>query len=171
MGRRFIILMSVLLVGAFAFSGCSKKSDPSTAGSAVSEGTPSSDSGAGTGETDLLTINADGSISFPLVHFDYDQAQVRSEDFPKLQAAAEALMKNTSVRVTIEGHCDDRGSTEYNLALGERRAQSVVDYLARLGVARNRLTTISYGKERPLEMGSGESAWATNRRAAFVANR
>jgi peptidoglycan-associated lipoprotein len=81
---------------------------------------------------------------------------------------ARALKQRPEVPVVIEGHCDERGTIEYNLALGEKRAKAVKDYLVSLGIDRSRLTTISYGKERPLDSRSNEFAWAQNRRAEFV---
>jgi peptidoglycan-associated lipoprotein len=98
------------------------------------------------------------------VHFDYDQYAVRPEDRAILQKQAAWLLKYPAVRVRIEGHCDERGTRDYNLALGARRAEAVKDYLASLGVPRARLDTISYGKERPVCVQSDESCWARNRR-------
>jgi peptidoglycan-associated lipoprotein len=78
------------------------------------------------------------------------------------------LQAHAGAKVTVEGHCDDRGTVEYNLALGEHRARAAKDYLVSLGVAGGRLRTVSFGKEKPLDTGSGEAAWARNRRAHFV---
>ncbi len=175
MGRSLRITLSLLLVGAWVFAGCASKSEPETASSAIEESTPM-DEGVMEETEETMVEETDMSgmddmLSLPVVHFDFDRATIRSEDMEKLQAAAEALMKKTDLRVTIEGHCDERGSNEYNLALGEKRADAVYSYLVRMGVDRNQLSTISYGEERPLDMGSNESAWATNRRAALVANQ
>lgn len=85
-----------------------------------------------------------------------------------MQSQAQWLVANPGTRVTIEGHCDERGTREYNLALGERRANSAKNYLATLGIDPSRITTLSYGKERPDAVGSDESAWAQNRRAVTV---
>lgn|SRR5574337_49867 len=102
------------------------------------------------------------------IYFDFDRSEVR-EDAKKLLAGnIEWLRKNGAAKVTIEGHCDERGSSEYNLALGERRAKATRDYLAAAGIEANRISTISYGKERPFVMGHDESAWKWNRRAHFV---
>jgi peptidoglycan-associated lipoprotein len=98
------------------------------------------------------------------VHFDYDQYAITDEDRGTLQRQAAWLAKYPSVRVTIEGHCDERGTREYNLALGARRANSVKEYLASLGVSSGRVDTISYGKERPICTDSNEACWAQNRR-------
>jgi peptidoglycan-associated lipoprotein len=102
------------------------------------------------------------------VHFDFDRYDMRPEDGPVLKENAALLMKSTAVKVQIEGHCDERGTAEYNLALGERRANSTKKYLVSLGVPPDRLSTISYGKEAPLDPGHHEEAWAKNRRAHFV---
>ena len=98
------------------------------------------------------------------VHFDYDKYAVTSEDRDLLQRQASWLQKYPQVRVTIEGHCDERGTREYNLALGARRANSVKEYLVSLGVSSARMDTISYGKERPICTESNESCWSQNRR-------
>jgi peptidoglycan-associated lipoprotein len=98
------------------------------------------------------------------VHFDYDAYNITEEGKSVLQRQAAWLAKYPSVRVTIEGHCDERGTREYNLALGARRANSVKEYLASLGVSAGRVDTISYGKERPICTESDEGCWAQNRR-------
>lgn len=100
--------------------------------------------------------------------FAYDASEVTPEAQAALQANAAILRKYPTWQVTIEGHCDERGTAEYNLALGERRALTARDYLISLGIAANRLRTVSYGKEFPFEPGSHEGAWAKNRRAHFV---
>jgi peptidoglycan-associated lipoprotein len=102
------------------------------------------------------------------VHFDFDKYDIRPEDGPVLRENAALLMKSPAVKVQIEGHCDERGTAEYNLALGERRANSTKKYLVSLGVPTDRLSTISYGEEAPLDPGHHEEAWAKNRRAHFV---
>jgi peptidoglycan-associated lipoprotein len=100
--------------------------------------------------------------------FAYDSAEVTPEGRALLDANAAVLRQNPSWAVTIEGHCDERGTAEYNLALGERRAVAARDYLVALGIAANRLRTVSYGKEFPFDPGQTEEAWARNRRAHFV---
>lgn len=102
------------------------------------------------------------------VFFDFDKFNLKADARKTLEKQAAWLKNNPSVRVTIEGHCDERGTREYNLALGERRANSAKDYLVSLGVNPGRLKTISYGKERPVAMGSNEAAWAQNRRSVTV---
>lgn len=102
------------------------------------------------------------------VHFDFDRFDIRPGDMEVLKENAALLRKFPSVKVQIEGHCDERGTAEYNLALGERRANSTKNYLVSLGISADRLSTISYGEERPLDPGQNEEAWAKNRRAEFV---
>jgi peptidoglycan-associated lipoprotein len=102
------------------------------------------------------------------IHFDFDKSDIREQDRPILAQNAEALKKFDFLRITVEGHCDERGTVEYNLALGERRAKAAFDYLASLGVPADRLKTVSYGKEVPLCTQSTEECWARNRRAHFT---
>ncbi|UCG14836.1 MAG: peptidoglycan-associated lipoprotein Pal [Deltaproteobacteria bacterium] len=102
------------------------------------------------------------------VYFDFDKYVLRPDAMAILDEKAAWLRDNPEVRVLIEGHADERGSNEYNLALGDRRANSAKDYLVRSGVAANRLTTISYGEEQPVCMQHNESCWWRNRRAVFV---
>lgn len=102
------------------------------------------------------------------IHFDYDKAELREGDRQVLARNADTLKKFDFLRITVEGHCDERGSVEYNLALGERRAKAAHDYLASLGVAPDRMKTVSYGKEVPLCQESTEDCWARNRRDHFA---
>ncbi len=102
------------------------------------------------------------------IHFDFDKAVIRPDAQEILKRNAEYLLANPGVRIRIEGHCDERGTTEYNLALGERRAKSTFQYLMDLGIDPNRMTTVSYGEEMPLDPRHNEEAWAKNRRAEFV---
>jgi len=105
---------------------------------------------------------------FQDVHFDFDKSSIRDDAKQSLSAVAAYLKNNRNARVQIEGHCDERGTSEYNMALGDRRAESVRKYLASLGVQTGVLSTVSYGKEKPLDPGHNEDAWAKNRRAHFV---
>jgi peptidoglycan-associated lipoprotein len=102
------------------------------------------------------------------VYFDLDSYDVRSDAMPVLDAQAAWLRQYPNVKVRIEGNCDERGTREYNLALGARRANAVRDYLASRGVASSRITTLSWGKERPVDPGSSEDAWARNRNGHTV---
>lgn len=102
------------------------------------------------------------------IYFDFDQSSIREDSKKPLNENIEWLRKIPAAKVTIEGHCDERGSSEYNLALGERRARATRDYLVAAGVEANRIGTISFGKERPFAPGHDESAWQLNRRAHFA---
>jgi peptidoglycan-associated lipoprotein len=105
------------------------------------------------------------------VFFDFDKSDLRTDAQRTLEANAKQLKDASSATITIEGHCDERGTNAYNMALGERRANATRDYLKSLGVDASRIKTISYGEERPFDPGHNESAWAKNRRAHFVINQ
>ncbi|MDE1467718.1 peptidoglycan-associated lipoprotein Pal [Aurantiacibacter sp. D1-12] len=102
------------------------------------------------------------------IYFDTDRYNIDSEDAAALRRQAEYMLQYTGSRATVEGHADERGTRDYNLALGERRANAAKNYLVSLGVPESRLRTVSYGEERPVATGSNESAWARNRRAVTV---
>jgi peptidoglycan-associated lipoprotein len=102
------------------------------------------------------------------IHFNFDKYDIRPGDAAILKENAALLKKFPNVKIQIEGHCDERGTVEYNLALGERRANRTKDYLVSLGISTARISTISYGKEKPLDPGHNEEAWATNRRAHTI---
>jgi peptidoglycan-associated lipoprotein len=101
-------------------------------------------------------------------YFDFDKADIRSDAREALAQTADYLKANPSIKVNIEGHCDERGSTEYNLGLGDRRAAAVKQYLVSLGVSADRMTTVSFGKEKPFCMEHNETCWQQNRRGHFV---
>lgn len=103
-----------------------------------------------------------------MVFFDYDKSEIREDAAAVLRRKVEILRASPQVQIQIQGHADERGSTEYNLALGNRRAEAVRQFLAGFGIAESRFSIISYGEERPLEMGQSEAAWSRNRRAQFV---
>lgn len=109
-----------------------------------------------------------GGITLPTIYFAYDQFRIGTSEQAKLEQAANYMMQNKEVGMIVEGHCDDRGSVEYNRALGERRSMAIRDYLVTLGVDAARMQTISYGEERLAEQGSGESVWAKNRRGETI---
>ena len=110
--------------------------------------------------------NAVGSST--TVYFDTDRFNIDSADAAALQAQAQYFAQYPSLTFTVEGHCDERGTREYNVALGERRANAAKNYLVSLGIDAARITTVSYGKERPVALASNQAAWAQNRRAASV---
>jgi len=152
MKKLLVLAVSLLLVAS-----CSKTNgvtNDSTSKTAIKYGATGSDAGqAG----DLKTVN-----------FDFDKFSLTAEAKTILQKNAEWLKKNPKIKIQIEGHCDNRGTIEYNIALGEKRAATVKKYLIALGVKLDRINTISYGEERPLDTADTEDAWAKNRRANFV---
>lgn len=119
-----------------------------------------------------LKLNGDsdsGSAgSLQSIYFAFDSASLTQEAKNTLKTNAEYLKTQAAVNVQVEGHCDERGGVQYNLALSERRAKSVKDFLVALGIKSNRVTTIGYGKERPVDLGHDEANWAKNRRGNFV---
>lgn len=121
--------------------------------------------GSGSG---VLAQAADGSDIKDRVFFAYDSSVVDSEGQAVLQNQAEWLKDNSGVNITLEGHADERGTREYNIALGERRAEAAKNYLVSQGIPASRISTISYGKERPAVVGNDESSWSQNRRAVTV---
>ena len=159
-----IAAITMLTIGA-----CSKKAPgdlpPPPDGSDVS-----ADAGSGIGNGVIPGSQQDfvANISADRIFFGFDQYNVDSEDMATLQSQATWLRANPAVRVVLEGHADERGTRDYNLALGERRANAAKNYLASQGVDPSRIETISYGKERPAATGSDEQAWAQNRRAVTM---
>jgi peptidoglycan-associated lipoprotein len=149
--RKAIIFVG-LIVFVLAYAGCAEKQITK------SEGT------ASTQEQAASQITADLND----IHFDFDKSNIRPEDGKILSDHAAFLSKNKNVKIVIEGNCDERGTAKYNLALGDRRAKAAKKYLVNAGVASKRIKTISYGKERPLDPGHDEDAWAKNRRDHFV---
>jgi peptidoglycan-associated lipoprotein len=107
-------------------------------------------------------------ISRSVVYFDYDAADVKAGEEAVVGEHAAYLAKNSSVRVRLEGHCDERGSREYNIGLGERRSQAVQQMLLAKGVSQDQITVTSFGEERPASLGHDESAWTQNRRVEFI---
>lgn len=115
-----------------------------------------------------MTQKSKGEIPIEDIHFDFDKSNLTPEARKILDQYAAWLLEHKDFNILIEGHCDERGTTEYNLALGEGRAAAAANYLADLGIEEKRVETISYGKERPLDPGHNEEAWAKNRRASMV---
>ncbi len=110
-------------------------------------------------------------VDFDRVYFAYDSYQLPSSEIPKIEEVADYMEQNRDVRLIVEGHCDERGSREYNMALGEHRALAVRAYLVGLGINSSRIQTRSYGEEKPLDPGHNEAAWRKNRRVEFVLYR
>ncbi|TFH64090.1 MAG: peptidoglycan-associated lipoprotein Pal [Candidatus Zixiibacteriota bacterium] len=118
--------------------------------------------------TDQGKVESEPSSKFRAIYFDFDRYNLRDDTKADLRKNIDVMMQDQNIRITVEGHCDERGTVEYNLALGERRAKSARDYMVSMGVKADRISTISYGKERPAEFGHDEGAWAKNRRDEFV---
>ena len=168
----FISIFMVLFVAACATtpkdSADSSGSGSSSSGSDISsEGTITETTGSGivSGSQEDLIVNVGDRV-----FFGYDSSDLDSDALELLQDQVAWLKQNSDVTVTIEGHCDERGTREYNLALGEKRAQAVKNYLIGLGINPDRVSTISYGKERPAVVGSNDGAWAQNRRSVTLVN-
>lgn len=162
----------LLITTSLVLAGCSKKAPEELPPAPVDTSTPAptpTPSGPGYApgsQGDFLANTMSDRILF-----DTDRFNVDSQDQLILQSQARWLAQHPNARVTIEGHADERGTRDYNLALGERRANAAKNYLASLGVSPARMTTVSYGKERPEALASNESAWARNRRAVTVVIR
>ena len=115
-----------------------------------------------------VAVTEEKLSQFDDVRFDFDKSVVREDGRKTCGVVADYLKKHPQAKMLIEGHCDERGTAEYNMALGERRATAVMTYLVSLGVPKSALSTVSFGKEKPLDPGHNEEAWAKNRRAHFV---
>ena len=167
--RKSITIGAALL--ALSLAGCSRKAPPAT--ELPPAETPADVNGAAAGDvelTELPAMQADlvAKAGSDTVYFGTDEYQLDAASQATLAAQAKWMLANPRVRASIEGHADERGTREYNMALGERRANATRDYLASQGVPAARLLVTSWGKERPVAPGSDESAWAQNRRAVTV---
>lgn len=165
------IFLTSLMAFALIFSGCGTDSKKNSAtGDSVSSSN-NGDESVGSNSLDF-EVNADSDSGqaggLRTVYFGFNSARLSREARAALDANVEFLKSNSNVEVQVEGHCDERGGKQYNLALGESRAKSVRDYLVSQGVERGRVSTISFGKDRPLAFGHDEESWAQNRRGNFV---
>lgn len=162
--KTFCLLAMMVLLTGLGLSGCGKKA-PDASAEMKSEGLGPEES-LESKETEIM----EGRTSGPMlpVYFEFDQSGLVGEQVQRIEGNADFLKKDAEVNVRIEGNCDPRGTREYNLALGERRAQSAKTYLVNLGVAPERLSTISWGEEKLLLFGHDEISWAQNRRDDFV---
>lgn len=159
------LVISLTLASALAVAGCAKKAPeqlPPTPQGAVEQPQTSGPTPGSQAHFASVMRGAD------TIFFDTDMFNIDAEDQAALRQQAEYLRQYPNIRATIEGHCDERGTREYNIALGERRANAAKNYLVSLGISADRLTTVSYGKERPVALGSNENAWAQNRRAVTI---
>lgn len=166
--KRQIGLILALVTALVLMPACGSKKKAKDGVEAVGETAPDQNIAS-----KPMTLDANGSDSGTIaglstIFFDYDQAAITSEARRQLAQNAEWIKGNNNVAVQIEGHCDARGTVEYNIALGERRAIAVKNYLVGLGIDGKRLSIISYGKERPVAQGDSEDSYSKNRRANFV---
>ncbi|NNG47349.1 MAG: peptidoglycan-associated lipoprotein Pal, partial [Deltaproteobacteria bacterium] len=116
----------------------------------------------------MVKVVAPGAMMLENIYFDFDKSFIRKDAKPVLEKVAAHMKKTPMAKLQVEGHCDERGTSEYNMALGQRRANATKKYLANLGVDGSRISTITYGEEKPADPGHNENAWAKNRRAVFV---
>lgn len=179
----------VMSVAALVAVGCAKKQTVKSDGAAGASGTASAPApGAGNGAPVAgapgapvpaapatppaaapgVAVTEEKLSQFDDVRFDFDKSEVKEDGRMTCQIVANYLKMHPNAKLQIEGHCDERGTAEYNMALGERRATSVMTYIVSLGVSKAALSTVSFGKEKPLDPGHNEEAWAKNRRAHFV---
>jgi peptidoglycan-associated lipoprotein len=173
--RQFLTLTLVVAVALLVMTDCGKKPepelDPGAEGVPEEELEPTEETSPPEegGEVEEETP-AEEELSLLLkdIHFDYDDDSLRESEKAILNSNAQVMMDNMWVEIVIEGHCDERGTVEYNLALGERRALAAKRYMVSYGIDASRISIISYGKERPVAYGSTEDAWAQNRRAHFA---
>ncbi len=131
------------------------------------EAVPGPGAGAGPGTAPAQASTAQGASELKDVFYDYDSATIKDDQKAAIDSDVAWLQGHAGVKIVIEGHCDERGSDEYNLGLGERRAQAVKASLVAAGIAADRISTVSYGKERPFVLGHDENVWKWNRRAHF----
>ena len=167
------LLISGLLVSAMVLTGCSSKGGSRDGEGADADGSGSGVETSGASQTGSWTgaealNNPDSPLYTKVIYFDFDVSSIRSEYIDTLRAHAEYLVNNPSASVTIEGHCDERGSREYNIALGEQRSNAVQRFFEAEGVRSSQINSISYGEERPEDYGHSEAAWSMNRRAVLV---
>jgi len=176
MQRSQLIKVSLLVISLFALAACSSTSetddsDMGNQGSSSSSGSSSASSSAGSssGQLSQEEIRAQNALRQTVFYFDFDVAEFKPQDRDTLTYHARDLAANPGKRVRLEGHADERGTREYNLALGERRANGILNYFIVNGASRSQIETVSYGEERPSQRGSTEQAYSRNRRVEVVA--
>lgn len=168
MRSRIVTLVVVVLLLSLAGFGCAKKG----AGAGAGTGSSWEDQERARLEQERALREKMGQAANELaqmIHFAFDSSNLTAESRQILTRKAEIMRQYPQIKLVVEGNCDQRGTAEYNLALGERRAQASAQYLAKLGIGSDRLSTVSYGKERPLDPGTSQAAYAKNRRDEFRA--
>jgi peptidoglycan-associated lipoprotein len=171
MRRTVLILMVAASLCLAACAGKPKRADASAAGTAAGAQTSGADSASAAGGAEEGAAAAGplaGTLAKRIIYFDFDSSEIKGDGTEIAAAHARYLAANPAMRVRLEGHTDERGSREYNIGLGERRAQSVRRALLLQGATETQLSTVSYGAERPVAAGSNESAWQQNRRVEIV---
>ncbi len=168
-----LLVVSVSFLGACAGTTDTTKDDSMVSGSGSDSSSSSgsattSATGSGSAWSGHALDDPDSLLANRTVYFDFDDSVILDGDRPILEAHAQYLSQNPGAAVTLEGHTDERGTREYNLALGEQRAISVRQYMSLLGASGQQLRTVSYGEERPASMGHNEEAWAQNRRVEII---
>lgn len=170
--KKITVVLGLLAISGLTIAGCAKKETvkPEQQPPAAQTATQTAEQPAATAQVQQPVEKsiADIQKEFLTIHFDFNKYNIRPDAKTILEDNAKVLSVNPNVNVQIAGYCDNRGSVEYNLALGEKRAQAAKDYLVTLGVAPGRLSTISYGKSDPINTANNEKAWAENRRDEFV---
>jgi peptidoglycan-associated lipoprotein len=172
-GLRVLFLVVASLMMMVVFSGCAKKKPVPAPAAEVSQAPVTTESAVKGEEPEgIKTADqiSEGRTSAPMlpIYFDFDRYNIRNDMKSRIDNDAKFLMDNPQIRIEIQGNCDERGSSEYNLALGEKRAKAAKSYVTKLGVAADRIDVVSFGKEQPLDPGHNEAAWAKNRRDDFV---
>ena len=164
-----ILTSAMLGVALIAAAGCTKKPPNTVIPPDTTNNGPAYDN-SGSQQEGVSTLNAQFQRETlgDTVHFAFDQYDIDPEARRILDSQAQWLRAHPNTRITIEGHCDERGTREYNLALGDRRANAAKNYLASAGISPSRINTVSFGKERPIALGSDDQSWAANRRAVTV---
>ncbi|MBN2541768.1 peptidoglycan-associated lipoprotein Pal [bacterium] len=162
MRRWWVSLLFLSLAGLIVFSGCAKKEQIEVTPPPVVEPEPVYE------EPYVEPEPEPEPLELKTIHFDYDKYNLKSEATSILNKNAEMLMNYPDARIKIEGHCDERGTNQYNLSLGQKRADAAKSFLINYGISADRISTISYGEERPVCNGHDESCWWRNRRAEFV---
>jgi peptidoglycan-associated lipoprotein len=171
--RKSLVLLAVMLAASLAVSSCgTKKPDANADAANTSQNSGADSSGVGQASASEEGAEAPGPLEGLLakrtIYFDFDSSEIRGEGTDIVAAHAKYLAKMGGMKVRLEGHTDERGSREYNIGLGERRAQAVRRALLLQGAAEGQISTVSYGEERPAAAGSDEGAWAKNRRVEIV---
>lgn len=168
--RILVPVVAVMLVSLVGLTGCKNPPWKSKTGTATGTEAPVPPLGQGDVNVGDRPPEGVGMVrgQFTPVYFDYDSAKIRAAELSKMEAVAAFMKANSGKHLVIEGHCDERGTAEYNRALGERRALAAREELARMGVAVNRMSTVSYGKDRPVDPTHDDTAWSRNRRCEFA---